>query len=231
MIILPTSSSSLATRLGSVLPPWFSDLANDPALTGFLEGLGSMFGSTLELLNYVFNAQRIATAQGNMLDLIAQDFFGTRIGRNQLETDTAFALRIQQEILRSRDTRSAISLAVQQLTGQVPTIIEPFNPGDAGAWNDSYFGYAFYGSLQYDPCFLIQVTGIAPSVPPVAGVSGWYDTASGTPGMPGGYDQGATAYVPDEVPGTNSSLFGISELYDVINQTRAAGVTAWVQLS
>jgi hypothetical protein len=97
----------MLTRLRTVLPTrWFPDHA--PVLDGLLNGLASGWGWAYQLLQYVKAQTRIATATDVWLDIVAHDFFGSRLSRRPGQSDTAFRSRIQREIFRERGTRGAI---------------------------------------------------------------------------------------------------------------------------
>jgi hypothetical protein len=123
-------ATDMRARLRSVLPPRFSD--SNPILEGLIAGAAAILVSAYSLYAYAVEQARIATTTGIWLDLIAQDFFGVGLLRLINETDDAYRSRILASLFRPQATRSAISNVVEGLTGEKPTIIEPFSPADCG---------------------------------------------------------------------------------------------------
>lgn len=180
-------------RLKAVLPSrWFTD--QTPVLTGVLTGLASSWSWLYGLLGDVRAQLRIGTASGIFLDMIAADFFGTRLTRRTAQTDDGFRTAICKEIVRERGTRAALTSSVRDLTGRAPTIFEPARPADTGGYGvrgmtaGSGLGYGVaggYGSLALPfQCF---VTAYRPRGTGIANVAGW--------GAPvGAYGRGAVEY-------------------------------------
>ena len=120
-------------RLKIVLPPsWFPD--STPILDGMLTGAAYAWSQIYILLGFARQQSRIATAVGPWLDFVALDFFGSRVRRGGGETDSAFRGRIDAQLMLQRVTRAALLANVVAVTGRVPVIIEPANPGDTGVW-------------------------------------------------------------------------------------------------
>ena len=68
----------MMARLRTVLPTrWFPDSA--PVLDGLLSGLASGWSWAYQQLQYVKAQTRIATATDVWLDIIANDYFGSRL--------------------------------------------------------------------------------------------------------------------------------------------------------
>jgi hypothetical protein len=100
------SERDMLARLKAVLPArWFPDVA--PVLNGLLAGIASAWAWSYSQLAYVKLQTRVATATDVWLDVIAQDFFGSRLTR-QGRTDGAFRSSLQLELLRERGTRAAV---------------------------------------------------------------------------------------------------------------------------
>jgi hypothetical protein len=109
----------MLSRLWTVLPArWFPDEA--PILTGLLSGLASAWSWSYDLLQYVDAQTRIATATDIWLDIIAQDYFGSRVTRRVGQGDDAFRDAIRRELFRERGTRGAVASVLQDLTGRPP---------------------------------------------------------------------------------------------------------------
>ncbi len=178
--------SDMLRRLKTALPlRWFDD--DTPVLDGLLAGLASVWAWLYELLAGVRLQTRIATAVDTFLDLIAQDFFGSRITRRVAESDDVFRARIGRELLRERATRAAVVSVLTDLTGRPPVIFEPARPIDTGAYGVAT-GYGVaggWGSLALPfQCF---VTAFRPQGTGIASVTGYGQAG-------GGYGQGAIEY-------------------------------------
>jgi hypothetical protein len=210
-------AADMQGRLVSTIPPWFPD--NAPVEGGMLAAIGDALSFTYGAYTYAKAQTRIGTAFGAWLDLIAWDFFGARFLRRQGEADAQFQPRILDEILRPRQTRGAIAEALTDLTGVVPDIDEPWNPGDCGAYGIAT-GYGVggcYGSLSLQ--YQIFVTAYLPAGPGIPFV--------------GGYGGGLIGY---GVAGEYADLSLMSgpvtdaQIYETVAETVAAGVTAWVAI-
>jgi len=137
-------ATDMASRMKVTLPSgWFSDDA--PMLQAVLQGVGTAWAACYELLQALILQSRITTATAQFLDFISTDFFGIGLLRFTGEPDAAFRQRILLELLRSRGTRSAISLALSQLTGRTPSIFEPACTTDTGGYNAGGCGYGVAG--------------------------------------------------------------------------------------
>jgi hypothetical protein len=171
----------------AVLPiRWFAD--STPVLDGVLSGLASAWSWIYSLLLYVQTQTRIATATDVWLDIIASDFFGSRLQRRSGQSDDAFRLLIQGGLLAEHGTRQAIISAVRDLTGRPPAIFEPMRTSDTGGYTFGGVGYCVaggWGSMALPfQCF---VTAYRPTGSGIALVSGW--------GCPiGAYGIGAIEY-------------------------------------
>lgn len=123
--------SDILKRLKEVIPPWFG--TNTPIMDIVLSGPAKSFSGIYALIQYALLQTRIATATDGWLDLIARDFFALGFQRRKKEPDEIYSKRIQEEILRARGTRDAVSKAVFDLTGIEPLIFEPARIADTGA--------------------------------------------------------------------------------------------------
>jgi hypothetical protein len=153
-------------RLASVLPsPWFTD--TNPVRDGLLNGLAQAWAWLYGLLQAVIPETRIATASGSWLDLVAQDFFGTRVRRAAGETDAALRAQISLEMQRQWATRTGLIIKLAELTGRTPMVIEPANPGDTGVWGAAC-GWAragAWGSLELPFQFFVTAYRPLPGGP------------------------------------------------------------------
>jgi hypothetical protein len=144
-------------------------------------------------LQYVQAQTRIATATEILLDIIALDYFGSRLARRTGQNDTTFRAAIQRELFRERGTRAAIVSVLQDLTGRTPQIFEPAFSSDTGGYTSlagggGGVGYGCaggWGSLTLPfQCFIVAYRPIGAGI---AMISGW--SSSG-----GGYGEGAIEY-------------------------------------
>lgn len=120
------------SRIKATLPRWFADLP--PILDALLSGLAQAWVFVYSLYLYAQLQTRIKTATDGWLDLIAGDFFGTRILRRANQTDASFRAIIIANLFRERATRKALIQVLTDLTGRAPVLIEPQQPGDTGAY-------------------------------------------------------------------------------------------------
>lgn len=137
-----TPAQVFAQRLAALFPPGW---ASPDGMTGgvafaFLLGQGTGLAEALNQLVYARNAVLVGTETSPELDLASQDFFGSALPRPPGMTDAAFAALIVSNLFLKVATRGAIAAALTNLTGVAPRMIEPWNPGDTGAWGaNSYW--------------------------------------------------------------------------------------------
>lgn len=225
--------ADIVGRMRAVLPAaWFplpsaAGVSTTPVLDALLNGAAAAGAWLYALIQNVILQARISTATGVFLDGIAADYFGTNLQRNVAEGDPAFRARIKATLLLPLGTRAGIVAALQILTGRTPKIVEPWNTGDTGGYDEGALAYATagcYGSLLLPA--QVFVTAYRPSGSGIAQVAGYYGTGNHT--GPGGYGEGAIEY------GSAAMIEGQvtdAAIYATVNQARAAGVTAWVAIS
>ena len=158
------NESDFVARLRLTLPEgWFAD--NAPLLSGLLHGLGAAWSGFYDLLASVRLQARLATATGQFLDIAGRDFFGSRVGRRNGESDDAFRNRLRQRMRSEGGTRAALVLAAER-AGYSARVFELSQPSDTGAYNVAgglAWGIAGgWGSLQMPLECLATVTPIAP---------------------------------------------------------------------
>lgn len=221
-------STDIVSRVKALIPNrWFRyvSLYRDAILGGLADQAAWCYG----LIFYARSQSRLASAYGIWLDILAYDFLGRFLVRNNAADDT-FRVVIRATILQERVTRNGMINAVTALTGNAPTVFEPWNtqdtgayssPGNAGAIQCNLFGYNVgrggYGNMQLNnQTFIKIVRGSGSGVP---GVGGYGSSL-------GGYGVGAIEYV-----GPSSELWGITDamIYDIINKTKPTGTTCWIQ--
>lgn len=217
-------SADFQARLKRLLPTgWLSTdapIAN-AVIGGLADGLAQIYG----LITYLIAQTRIATATGLWLDLIAVDFFGSRLARATGETDTSLRTRIKRELLRERVTRAGMVAVLTDLTGSPPTIFEPWNTADTGGL-DYAMGFdvaGALGSLDYTAqCFIDVTRPKGNGIPNVVGM-----LADGSAGATGGFDVGAAELA--DIASTKPPVSD-QDIYDAINATRPVGVICWTRL-
>lgn len=221
-------STDIVNRVKGLIPNrWFRWVA--PYRDAIIGGLADLAAWNYGWILYARAQTRMATAYGIWLDILAYDFLGRFLVRNGLADDT-FRTIIRATILQERVTRNGMINAMTALTGNAPTIFEPWNtidtgayssPGNSGAVQCPLFGYGVghggYGNMALnDQAFIQIVRGSGSGVP---GVGGYSNIISG-------YGVGAIEYL-----GPSSELWGITDamIYDMINKTKPTGTTIWVQ--
>lgn len=208
-------------RLKQLIPAaWFG--STTPILDAVLTGIGSVLDGFLALTAYITLQMRIRTATDGFLDLMAGDYFGETLTRNANETDASFRARILSSLFAPTVTRAAILRQLYILTGRMATIFEPGCPADTGGYGVAC-GYGVgggYGSLAMPAQFFVY-----PKRP----------ASSGIPYV-GGYGSSVGAYsTPSQAEYANPSMAtqNVSDaaIYALIARIKAAGCTAWVQIS
>jgi hypothetical protein len=177
----------MVARLKAVLPSlWFPD--DTPVLNGLLTGVAWAWAWVYGLLQYVRAQTRIATATDVWLDMIAQDFFGSRVARRVDQSDDSLRGSIQRELRRERATRAAVVSVLTDLTGRPPVIFEPARTTDTGGYAAGGVGWGVaggWGNLNLPfQCFIAAYRPLGSGI---AAVAGWGDGG-------GGYGTGAVEY-------------------------------------
>jgi hypothetical protein len=161
----------ILARIKSTMPRWFADVT--PYLDALLSGLAKAWANNYTLYAYAKLQTRIKTASDGWLDLIAGDFFGSRIYRKANQTDASFRANIIANLFRERATRAGLIRVLTDLTGRVPVIIEPQQPADCGGYGIPTTGYGvagYYGSqLLPSQCFVIAYRPLSAGIPNIAG--------------------------------------------------------------
>jgi hypothetical protein len=222
------SSFDIVNRVkGVIAKRWFSYVA--PYRDAILGGLADSAAWSYLLVGYARAQSRLATAYGVWLDIFAFDYLGRFLIRNG-RLDDAFRAVIKATVLQERVTRKGMVNAITAITGNAPTIFEPWNtrdtsayssPGHAGRTQAPMMGYNVgkggYGNMQLNNQVFIQVVrGSGSGVPGIGGYGGNL----------AGYGVGATEYI-----GPGSEMSGITDamIYDMINKTKPTGCTCWIQ--
>ena len=136
-------TNDMLARIKAVVPArWFPDAT--PLLDGMTTGLAETGSWLHALLADVQRQTRLATATGGFLDMIAHDYFGSRLPRRAAQSDSGFRVRIQTELFRERGTRGALVEVLEYLTGRTPAVFEPARPADTRGWGVA-LGYGVAG--------------------------------------------------------------------------------------
>ena len=214
-------STDILTRIKRILPPrWFAYTA--PLRDAVLGGLADQLAWVYSFIAFAKLQTRITSATGFFLDLIAYDYFGRFLRRRAGELDAAFMPRIKKEIVRERVTRKGMIGAITDLTGAPPQILEPWNTGDTGVWDNGTLAYDIAGCWG-DTNLPNQVFVIIarPGLQGIPFVSGW-DVGAG------GWDVGAIEWTdPSMIVGAVTD----QDIYDTIEATKPTGSIVWTQLS
>lgn len=144
-------------RLYRALPAqWFPDVTLDPnaapVLSSILYAMAYPLSLCFQLIQAVGNATRLRTSSGVMLDMASQDFFGPDgLPRLNGEGDEAYIERIQRTIVAQKNTRDAVSGAIQGAGANNAQIIESGNAADCGFYAVSGLAHGGYGqqTLRY----------------------------------------------------------------------------------
>ncbi len=213
-------NADMTARIQRLLPPWFGE--SNPLVNALVAAAAVVLAFAYSLFAYAKAQTRIRTASGIWLDIVAQDFFGTRIVRAAGQNDDSFRAIILANLLRPQATRQAISDVVQALTGFAPTIVEPFRPVDCGAYGVGYACYGgagAYGSVSLPAqAFLVADR---PRQPGIAIVAGYGASTAG-------YGVGSQAeYASLDMLGARVTD---DQIYGAIAQSKAAGVTIWTRI-
>jgi hypothetical protein len=221
------SARDIVDRVRRLIPhKWF--IWGAPFRDAILGGLADLSSWCYYIVAYARSQSRLATAYGIWLDIFAYDFVGTFLLRNKI-ADDGFRAVIKATILQERVTRKGMINAITMLTSNVPTIFEPWNTFDTGAYSSpNGVGVPRYGSFGYnvgqggygnmilnDQVFIKIERGGGSGIPNVDGY-----------GNPiAGYGSGAIEYL-----GPSSELYGITDtiIYQIVNMTKPTGTTMWV---
>lgn len=117
-------------RVKSFLPKsWFPNPS--PIVDSFLMGFAKIGEIVKTSIDEVVPQLRIKTATGGVLDLIANDMFGSSLLRSFNESDSDYRLRILIELFRERATYPAMMESIAYFTGFYPVIVESGKDIDA----------------------------------------------------------------------------------------------------
>ena len=169
-------SNDLTARAQRIVPPrWFaSDAVYAPAIMG---GISDALAWIYGFIQYAYAQLRVSTSSGVFVDLWSLDWLAQTLPRRPSEPDTSFIARILKEVVRTRVTRPGMAQALTDLTAQAPVIIEPWNPGDCGAWSSTTTGVLF-NRWGWSVGNTSQTSSVSPSTPFAYGnTATWGSTA------------------------------------------------------
>lgn len=217
---MPSATPDMLSRLKSTLPSrWFQ--GTTPTLDGLLTGLASAWATLQDLLDFTRHQTRLSTASGSFLDAISQDLLGPVLPRRTGEADSSYRRRITRELVRDRNTRSAIIAALTDLTGRTPIVFEPARPADTGAWNGplGYGRAGGWGSLMMPfQCFVTAYRATGSGIASVAG----YGVGTG------GYGTGTIEYAG---LGMLTGQITDTDITNAITGVMPAATIAWTRIA
>jgi hypothetical protein len=161
-------------RLKDNLVPWFGN--DTPVVDALLQGTAKTDSTIQSQIDYSNIQTRIKTAIGDALDLISLDFFAGKLPRHYQENDASFRNRILANLVQERATRKGMITVLTKLTGNVPTVIEPFNTNDTGAYDQSFY-YDIYGGSGWIKPYTAIIYAFRPKPQGLINIGG-YDQAS-----------------------------------------------------
>lgn len=216
---------NMVARQAMALPPWWGPPGIIPAVLRVPVVMAGAVGVYIyDFLTYARKQTRILTATGFWVDLIAFDFFGNRIRRRDNQSDDAFRRRILLEMFRERVTRPALRSVLKDMTGYEPIIFEPGRPSDVGGVGmRGRMGVGVagrVGSIGLPGEFFVDVfRDPEAGIPRAAGVGSKY----------GGVGIARSRLVVSSLDSVTGALRD-EDIYEAVNSTRAAGITAWVRI-
>ncbi len=218
---MPTGDQTdILQRLRALVPAsWFRDAHGE--IDAVLGGVAANEAFIYNLVQFAKAQTRVQSASGGFLDLFAFDYFGLHFQRKPGQSDAAWALAIENELLRARVTRSAVIKAVHDLTGTQVTLFEPWNAADTGGFGAAWAlnePKSAWGSGAYP--YTMFITAVEPLGAGIANLSGLNDAQGGF---------GAGEFALADVHLTQGAVTN-QNIYDTINATRASGITAWLSI-
>lgn len=222
------TADGFAKRMAALIPRgWANDAAKQPSGVAYalLNALGTQLNFLITELQYALNSQRIQTETSPELDLASVDFFGQGVlPRPDGMSDADYLALIKANLLQSGATRTAVSNAIENLTGVKPRIVEPWNPGDTGC---SDTGMGFYDVDTFENPMEVCNPGdryqgfIRSTLPPIIKLGN-------NPLLT--FDDGAFFDTNSFSDTAQGFISGISSLYDAINKVHLYGTRVWVQI-
>ena len=210
------SVADFVSRLRNRFPVgWAGSVLRAPVFSAVIFGMATVHANFYQLATFAGQMVYLQSSQGGWLDTWAYDFFGINLLRDPGESDGSFYNRVRVSLFRQTCTREAVTSIVTDLTGVVPTLIEPWRGLDTFALNETAFalnGPGRLGALDKPFQALILVPGVASSS--------------------GGLALNFSPLNADNYLGTDSSeAVSRDNILNAINLVRPAGVTVFVQFT
>lgn len=216
------SQADILARLQRWLPQgWFPNTSGT-RIYAILSGFASVLATIYGFVAYTKLQTRIATSTDGFLDLAGQDYYGTTLPRLLSETDGSYSARLRANLTKPSNTKLAISETIQNIAGFAPRVMEPWNNGDTGGYDISFFDVDTASNpARYDPS--LRATIFIESRLP-------QDASIGNAPMPAYdavacYDAWTGAFIDLGLAGLQSE----TSIYSAVSRTKAEGVTAWVK--
>jgi hypothetical protein len=220
-------ASDITLRLQRWLPSrWFPQGAGT-RVWATISGFASVLAVNFQQVVYASAQSRIATSTDAFLDLASTDYLNN-FPRRSNEPDPAYSYRIRREIVRPRNTRAAIIEALQDLTGNTPTVFRPSNPTDTGGYGIAcgYGAAGGYGSYTLPFQALVKIQrGTAPGYGAPSAFSG---PVAGYGSPNGGYGVGDATYI-SSAPAIGAVTD--DDIYVAVDSVTPAGHINWVQIT
>ncbi|MBO9539693.1 hypothetical protein J7643_03775 [bacterium] len=223
---IPFGPDDFASRIIQLLPQaWFNDAAKAPGgnLWAIVSGFATSDADIYTRIGALGRSLRLNSAETlEDLAVIAKDFFGASLPPLDGESPDAYRNRIGLRLFLPGGTRDALRVALTRLLGQAPVIVEPWNPGDCGAWDGplGWDGPGLWGDLDLPWQGFVQTKRPSSSIAADGPVIGAWDGLAG-------WDQSFLGFND----ALRSQITPDSVVYDAINAVKPEGVTVWVQLS
>lgn len=144
-------SITFQQRIELTLPPWWGYSHQNLSALTFMSA--AAYAQTDAQITALKPLIRINTATGEILDLIALDFFGQTLARALGEIDTVFRNRIKANLFVVKGTRPAFIAGIQQLIDAAPIVIDPRAPNDTGVMGNVVLNAVptvFYNTTRHD---------------------------------------------------------------------------------
>lgn len=211
----------LSKLKGNLPTGWFggTSLYVDAVLSAFAQVGAFIYTAIQEAVTQ----SRIKTAT-YMLDMVAGDFFGTKLIRRLNETDTSYRARIYTNLFRERATRYSVVRILTDLTGAIPSVFEPRRSMDTKGYNATTLAYNTIGAGGYG----------ALGLPHQAFVTAYRPIGTGIPNV-GGYGSSVGGYnTPSQLEYTNFDMvinaIKDSDIYGAVEAVKPIGTTVWVKI-
>ena len=177
------------------------------------------------------------TATGKQLDRFGRDYFGfdpvIRLPRNPGEADETYRKRIIAEVLREKATISGVIQAVQELTGGIVGVFEPFDATTAAAYHGAFGSGTFAEKFHPYPTYAYgdsQIHAFQNTDGSVGddGSNNYAIVGAGNLGIggPGGLGQIYTFYV-NVISNPNGATF--ADVQFLVNRIKPLGTKGIVQ--